>query len=358
MEKDNNGKIAFLLPNFAMGGIEKVVLTLVNHIAESKNIILIVMQKKGELVETLSPKVEIVDLKCPQAKYLFFYLGRYLLKENITVLYTVRDLINIIALLSTKFYSYRTKVVISQHNYFYLEDKSNTWKNRVIVPFLIKKIYPFANKIIAVSVGVKDFLSNWSIPDSKIKVIYNPIDAKLINTMATQKVNIPYENFIIFVGRLSSVKNISLAIEAFALIKDKFPDLYFLILGDGELYDSLKEEIIKEKYEGRICLYGNVVNPYPYMKKARALLLPSFSECCPMVVIEGLILQVPVVCTPSKGSLEILGENYKYISTSFDNAIEYADLIDRALSENDICDVNLLNFDIESVTNKYLNICT
>ena len=357
-EEQEKNKVAFLLPDCSVGGIEKVVLTIVNHAAEEgRNVQLIVMQKRGELLKTLSPKVKILNLKCPKARYLFLYLGKYLRKEKIAVLYTVRDLVNIISILSVKTFSPKTQVVIAQHNYFYLEDQSRNWRNRIIFPFLMRNIYPLANKIIAVSYGIKDFLVDWGIDNSKIEVINNPIDINITKRKSMQEVNIPYGNFIVFVGRLSSVKNVILAMEAFSIIKEQCPDLFFLILGNGELYNNLKDEVLKKKYANRVCLLGNIVNPYPYIKKARLLLLPSFSEAFSMVVLESVILGTSVVCTPSKGPIEILGKDYKYMSSSFSDIEEYANLISQALKEKTyMYNVNLSNFDIEVVVNRYLNI--
>jgi len=75
---------------------------------------------------------------------------------------------------------------------------------------------------------------------------------------------------------------------------------------------------------------GTISNPYPYIRKAQALLLSSSSEAFPLVVVEALSLNTPVVTTPTKGPVEILkGTNGGIITNGFNDENEYANAIER-----------------------------
>ena len=56
------------------------------------------------------------------------------------------------------------------------------------------------------------------------------------------------------------------------------------------------------------------------MKMATAVILPSFSEALPTVILESFVFWKNCIATPTKGALDLL-ENGRlgYISNSFDN---------------------------------------
>lgn len=67
------------------------------------------------------------------------------------------------------------------------------------------------------------------------------------------------------------------------------------------------------------------------MKNAKSLVLPSFSEAFPTVLLEAICLGVPVVATPTEGAKEILNNlPDAYISNSFTDSDEFAKLLEQA----------------------------
>ena len=71
----------------------------------------------------------------------------------------------------------------------------------------------------------------------------------------------------------------------------------------------------------KVVLVGSVPNPYPYIAKSRLLLLPSFSEALPTVILEAFSLGITVVATPTNGANDLLKNGtLGYISSSFDNS--------------------------------------
>ena len=70
--------------------------------------------------------------------------------------------------------------------------------------------------------------------------------------------------------------------------------------------------------------------------------MASLSEAMPVTVMESFSLDVPIVTTPARGCLDIFELiDYKYSTTTFDDPIEYAELVKRVLDEKDlICDLS------------------
>lgn len=126
------------------------------------------------------------------------------------------------------------------------------------------------------------------------RVIYNPLDVDKIKHLAaceSEKLNWPY---IVFVGGLKKNKGVFELIDAFAHIKNN-PDLGLVFVGDGSESKSLKKRVTELNLNHRISFLGMQKNPFPYLKKAHALVLPSYSEAIGYVALEAAALSIPCV---------------------------------------------------------------
>lgn len=356
----NKLKISFLLPNLNSGGVEVVSLSIINELArQGYNVELILLKASGSLLSRISPEVKVVDLKCNKARYLFISLRKYLSKKKPDVIYTAKDGINIISILIVKLFARRTKIVISQHNYFFLEDRSNTLLKRNLFPFLIKLIYPMADQIISVSNGIKDFLVSWRIPEHKITTIFNPIDINKIKELAEVSVEGLPENYIVFVGRFSNVKNIPLIIKAFSIVQKQTPSLKLVLVGDGPQYDCILGLISEKGIQEHVCCVGSMSNPYPYIKQSRLLILSSFQEAFSLVILESMVLGKVIVSTPTKGPIELLHPDYQLFSKHFDDEMEFARLIKNALllpDDTSRYESDVVKYDLKVVVKQYYKI--
>ncbi len=104
-----------------------------------------------------------------------------------------------------------------------------------------------------------------------------------------------YNNYFLSVGRLTKQKNYSYLISEFAnYLKDNKQET-LLIIGEGEDEQKLKK-MIKEKYLTKnVFLLGKIKNVYPYMKKARALILSSLWEEVGFVIVEAAFSNLFVI---------------------------------------------------------------
>ena len=97
------------------------------------------------------------------------------------------------------------------------------------------------------------------------------------------------QNKIVYgnVGAFLPVKNHELLIAIFEVIYRKNKDAYFILVGDGELRNNI-EQLVHEKGMDDCCLFtGNVPNVEDYYQIMDVLILPSFSEGLPNVVLEA-----------------------------------------------------------------------
>ena len=110
---------------------------------------------------------------------------------------------------------------------------------------LLKKLYPFADLILANSLGVKaDLFALCKVPENRIKVINNSCDLKYIISKSKEEIEAKYEFIftepvIINIGSFKQSKGQWHLIRIFAKLKNEFSNVKLVILGDGKLKNYL-----------------------------------------------------------------------------------------------------------------------
>ena len=169
----------------------------------------------------------------------------------------------------------------------------------------MKKVYDLYNDIVCVAQGSADAFKK-GLPSlaGRVCIINNPISIDRVITMAMQETNsiIPYERdasafVFVSVGRLSYEKQYEFVVEAARLLRDKDIRFLWYIIGDGSEREKLESLIKKYELCNQVILTGFMTNPYPIIRCADALVITSLYEAQPMVALEALILDTPVITT-------------------------------------------------------------
>ena len=129
-------------------------------------------------------------------------------------------------------------------------------------------------------------------------VIINAIPIEEIKKKAEEKIDdLPKNPVFVSIGRLHTRKGYHKLMDAhFQLLNDGFPHSV-LIIGDGEELPNLLAQQKKLGVAETFIFAGNKMNPYPYLKNADFFIMPSESEAWPLVIAEALILQKPIIAT-------------------------------------------------------------
>jgi glycosyltransferase involved in cell wall biosynthesis len=114
--------------------------------------------------------------------------------------------------------------------------------------------------------------------------------------------------WVISVGSLSPVKGIPVLIEAIGRLVATGRDVRARIVGDGPLQGTLKDMIRKHGLEERIRMEGalNHESVIPLYRLSHALILPSFAEGLPVVLMEAMAAGLPCVATCITGVPELI----------------------------------------------------
>lgn len=140
------------------------------------------------------------------------------------------------------------------------------------------------------------------IPPSKIIVIPNGVivPANQIGDCQADK------NTAVMISRLEDGKGHDYLIKAWRKVADVVPGAKLVMLGDGSLLNSLKEQAKKLGLENNIVFVGFQPEVYKWICKAEFVIMPSLSEGLPLSVLEAFAAGRAVIASDIEGNLEIV----------------------------------------------------
>ncbi len=119
---------------------------------------------------------------------------------------------------------------------------------------------------------------------------------------------LPTKLRLVAIGRFSEQKGFPLLIEAIAIAARLNPGLHVTLVGDGELRGEMEAMIDLYTLRRHITLTGWLAEDQvrDALSEAQALVLPSFAEGLPMVVMEAMAAGRPVIATAIAGIPELI----------------------------------------------------
>lgn len=192
------------------------------------------------------------------------------------------------------------KVIYNPHGWAFNMQQSA--KKKEMYKWVEKISAHFCDKIVCISDAERESALREKIcKPSKLQVIYNGIDLEEIEKtvpMSKAQLGIPEDAFVVgMVGRLSKQKAPDTFVKAAKLIKEKIPNAFFLMVGDGELRDQVESLINQYDLGSSFLITGWVDNPTAYMKIMNVGMLLSRWEGFGLVLPEYMACGVPIVAT-------------------------------------------------------------
>ena len=174
-------------------------------------------------------------------------------------------------------------------------------------------------------IGVSNQVYDEAVFKEKIKnkylTIYNYVNKNDVIERANDNSTITkYDLF--FIGRLTEQKNPFLFIEIVKSLKENFPNISAVMIGDGELYDSCFTKIQEYDLTENIKMVGFCENPFSIIKNCRIGVMPSKWEGFGLTAIESMILNKPVFNSGAGGLSEIFANNKLFICNNLENYVE------------------------------------
>ena len=306
-------KVLHLLPSNKFSGAENVVCTIIQN---DKEYDMYYCSPRGEIEKALKER-EIKYI--PIEKFKPSYLKKICKEYDIDIIHAHDYKASLLASLS----GFKGKIIAQIHTHWNFNTSWNIYT--ILYNHMMKKF----DKIIAVSSTILEDAVYAKKNKEKFVVIDNVIDKKRVLEKSLEFDTDNYD--LIYVGRLCEVKRPSILIDIVKNVKKVKPDIKMAIIGSGVLENECKDLIKKYDLNDNIDMLGFKQNPFPYIKNSKIALLTSKCEGLPMVVIEEMILNVPVLNSGVDG-LGMLFEAYpEFICHS---VAEYKDKIVDILDGN------------------------
>src|SRR5262249_16902056 len=152
--------------------------------------------------------------------------------------------------------------------------------------------------VVAVSEFGRTQIFRWCSPAhwSKVHIVHCGVDASFLNGGSTP---VPDTNRLVCVGRLCEQKGQLRLLEALGQLSGKRMPFEMYLAGDGPMRPAIEAAIRRQNLGDKVRITGWLSNEAVrrHIKEARALVLPSFAEGLPVVLMEALALGRPVVTT-------------------------------------------------------------
>jgi glycosyltransferase involved in cell wall biosynthesis len=305
--------IAVFAATSGHSGVDRIVANLVEQWAAwDIRVDLIQIRAHGPYLQSLPAGVRRIDLGTAHVNTALPALVRYLRRERPTALLTDKDRVNRIAILARWLSGANTKLAVRLGTTVSDNLASRGGLERWLQRTSIRRLYPFAERIIVPSDGVADdLIAHFGVDPGQLRVVCSPIVSPRLLELASRPVQHPWFRpgeppVILGVGELGARKDFETLIRAFALVRAERP-CRLVILGRGRRHDRLRALAAELDVADDIDLPGFRDNPYAFMQKASLFALSSRWEGLGIVLVEALACGTPVVSTdcPS-GPREIL----------------------------------------------------
>lgn len=304
-----NKHIAIFIPTLAGGGAEKAMLSLAEGLLSRGYMVdLLIKQKYGALISDIPDSLNVINFNVPVMRNTLRPLRQYIKKKKPDVLISALNLSNLVAILGTRMLKRKPRVIITVHG---LISREEVIYQKLLDRVLFGFFFPQADRIVGVSeVCVQDMISYLHLPESKVKVIYNPIldaefDLKVDQPFRIDRLLEENKKIILNIGRLEPVKDHYTLLQAFKLIRNNF-DARLIILGEGPLEGQIRDWVKKMDLIDQVLLPGYVQNLPPIFSKADLLVNASLRESFSNVIVEAMACGCPIVSTACGGPEEIL----------------------------------------------------
>lgn len=176
---------------------------------------------------------------------------------------------------------------------------------------MMEWMLPRADAIVSVSTALSEKVASLGVPRERIHLVMNGVDSNLFHprsrSEARRELGLPEEGKIaLFVGNLIEAKGVLDLRDAFAEIADAAPDLHLYCVGEGNARARLESN-----QPSRLRLVGSQdFEKIPlWMAACDLLILPSWNEGTPNVVLEALACGRRVLATDVGGIPDLIVQN-------------------------------------------------
>jgi glycosyltransferase involved in cell wall biosynthesis len=294
-------RVAFVLPSFAGGGAERVLLTLAAALDPALFAPeIVVLDGAGPWRSLVPERIPVTDLGRNRIRGALLPLVRALRRSGAEIAVSTIGSLNLALLAVKPLLPARMRVIVREANTPHRHARGSAAARfyRWAYPRLYRRA---AAVIVPASYLARELAEEFGVPREKIVILYNPVDTAALAAAAKPPVRAPGAGLrFVALGRLTHQKGFDRLLEMMAAAPR---GAHLTILGDGPDRAALEAQRRELDLTDRVAMPGFAGDAARHVAGADALLLPSRWEGLPNVALEALALGAPVIATPEAGGI-------------------------------------------------------
>ncbi len=174
--------------------------------------------------------------------------------------------------------------------------------------------YIWATRVVAVAGAVRDHLTSQGLPADRVDVVHNAVETEGLPPVDAPALRrglgvAPEAPLIAVAAHLSRKKGIHVLLPALARLRERFPDVRCLLMGEGSERTQLETQAAALALGEAVSFLGFRNDAQQVMAASDVVCLPSIAgEGLPMAVLEAQARGRPVVATRLAGIGEALSD--------------------------------------------------
>lgn len=314
---DQRIHIVHLVYRFATGGLENVIVQLVNGLpsADFRHTVVAISEADATFAARITRQdVEVVALHKPPGQPFKLYPQVFRLLKRLKP-----DVLHSCNLAAMEFSPVAALArvplrVHAEHGW----DVGELGGNNARYRFLRRLYKPFVHEFIAVAEPQRDYLQNSiGVPIKHLHFIPNGVDTERFRPRRdddTPPAGFPFrrgEHWVVgTIGRQAPVKNPLLLVDAFIqLVQSKAPGteaMRLVMIGDGPLHESIAQRIAAANVTDKVWLAGVRADAPEILRAMDCFVLPSLSEATSCTLQEAMATGLPIIATRVGGNAALL----------------------------------------------------
>lgn len=212
---------------------------------------------------------------------------------------------------------------------------------------------------ITVSENDRQSLLRSNIPNEKIELIYNAVNANSQNlpnnTDLRRQYSIPQNSIIcIAVGRLVAIKGFDILIQTAHLLGKQLKNVHFLIVGDGQCKAELADQVNALGVNKSVTFagYQDHETVLSFVKSSDIFIMPSRYEGTPIALLEAASLGIPVIASNVGGIPELVQDQVHALLVPPDDPQSLAQAVKRIINDKKLAETLSANA-VERIKEKF-----
>jgi glycosyltransferase involved in cell wall biosynthesis len=198
-----------------------------------------------------------------------------------------------------------------------------------------KSMIDATDVVICHSKNEKELLSNFSLPDEKVRIVPAGVDFKRFESIPSpdrfrEFYNIN-ERIVLYVGRLASNKGLRHLIDAMPQIISQFKNTTLVMIGEDEgQRKMLEDRAEKLNIKDKVVFTGHITDDELFRSAYSAcdvFVLPSEYEAFGLVLLEAMACEKPCVATNVGGVPEVIDKDKIGVLVEYGNSDQLANAI-------------------------------